>query len=390
MKLGVVGAGSMGAEIALVQALAGFDVLLADRNAEVLQNAMARLARLLEKRGTGSSDSLRDVLDRIQITTNLDEFGDCEIVTEAVFEHLEVKSSVLQQLTAVLAPTGLIVTNTSTIPISVLASKLEVAWRPNFIGMHYFSPVSRMKLVEVIAAFETSDAAVQRAMALANETGKVPIRVKDVPGFAVNRVLHVFLIEAVRLIEEGVVSVEDLDTACRLGLGHPMGPFELMDATTSSLCLTAQKIMFEAYGERFRPRPLMKQRVAAGLVGGRGGKGWRSCPRSGTAQARRKRGRLDRSGSGDQPDAFGGRRGGAPVARQRLPVRLVFDTVLEGSTGDLCLGRWCTGRCHLFLPASRGDRRTARRGRARAERRRRQCRPVCRECDGHRRLCSNQ
>jgi 3-hydroxybutyryl-CoA dehydrogenase len=276
MKLGVVGAGSMGAEIALVQALAGFDVLLADRSAAVLQNAMARLARLLEKRGTGSSDTLQGVLDRIQTTTNLDDFGDREIVTEAVFEDLEVKSSVLQQLTAVLAPTGLIVTNTSTIPISVLASKLEAAWRPNFIGMHYFSPVSRMKLVEVIAAFETSDAAVQRAMALANETGKVPIRVKDVPGFAVNRVFHVFLIEAVRLIEEGVVSVEDLDTACRLGLGHPMGPFELMDATTSSLCLTAQKIMFEAYGERFRPRPLMKQRVAAGLVGGRGGKGWRS------------------------------------------------------------------------------------------------------------------
>ena len=276
MKLGVVGAGSMGAEIALVQALAGFDVLLADRSAEVLQNAMTRLARLLEKRGTGSSDTLRDVLDRIQTTTNLDDFGDREIVTEAVFEDLEVKSSVLQQLTAVLAPTSLIVTNTSTIPISFLASKLEVAWRPNFIGMHYFSPVSRMKLVEVIAAFETSDAAVQRAMALANETGKVPIRVKDVPGFAVNRVFHVFLIEAVRLIEEGVVSVEDLDTACRLGLGHPMGPFELMDATTSSLCLTAQKIMFEAYGERFRPRPLLKQRVAAGLVGGRGGKGWRT------------------------------------------------------------------------------------------------------------------
>ena len=276
MKLGVVGAGSMGAEIALVQALAGFDVLLADRSAEVLKNAMARLAQLLEKRGTGSSDTLRDVLDRIQTTTNLDDFGDREIVTEAVFEDLEVKSSVLQQLTAVLAPTGLIMTNTSTIPISVLASKLEAAWRPNFIGMHYFSPVSRMKLVEVITAFETSDAAVQRAMALANETGKVPIRVKDVPGFAVNRVFHVFLIEAVRLIEEGVVSVEDLDTACRLGLGHPMGPFELMDATTSSLCLTAQKIMFEAYGERFRPRPLLKQRVAAGLVGGRGGKGWRS------------------------------------------------------------------------------------------------------------------
>jgi 3-hydroxybutyryl-CoA dehydrogenase len=276
MKLGVVGAGTMGAEIALIQALAGFDVLLADRGAEVLENAIARLARLLEKRGTGSSATPREILDRIRTTTILDDFGDRDIVTEAVFEDLEVKSSVLQQLAAVLAPTALIVTNTSTIPISVLASKLKAARRPNFIGMHYFSPVSRMKLIEVIAAFETSDAAVQRAMVLAKDTGKVPIRVKDVPGFAVNRVFHVFLIEAVRLIEEGVVSVEDLDTACRLGLGHPMGPFELMDATTSSLCLTAQNIMFEAYGERFRPRPLLKKRVAAGLVGGRGGKGWRT------------------------------------------------------------------------------------------------------------------
>src|SRR5258708_29723279 len=151
MKLGVVGAGSMGAEIALVQALAGFDVLLADRSAEVLKDAMARLARLLEKRGTGSSDTLRDVLDRIQTTTNLDDFGDREIVTEAVFEDLEAKMSVLQQLTAVLPPTGLIVTNTSTIPISRLASKLEAAGRPNFIGMHYFSPVTPPQLVEVSA-----------------------------------------------------------------------------------------------------------------------------------------------------------------------------------------------------------------------------------------------
>src|SRR5260370_23372332 len=120
MKLGVVGAGSMGGEIALVQALAGFDVLLADRSAEVLQNAMARLARLLEKRGTGSSDSLRDVLDRIRTTTSLDDFGDREIVTEAVFADLDGKSCVLQQLTPVLAPTGLLLTITSTLPISLL------------------------------------------------------------------------------------------------------------------------------------------------------------------------------------------------------------------------------------------------------------------------------
>lgn len=132
-----------------------------------------------------------------------------------------------------------------------------------------------MRLVEVIAAFDTSAATLDAAFALATSIGKTPITVKDVAGFAVNRVLHVFLIEAVRLIEEGVISAEDLDTACRVGLGHPIGPFELMDATTSSLCLQAQQIMFDNYGERFRPRPLLKQRVAAGLIGGKGSKGWR-------------------------------------------------------------------------------------------------------------------
>ena len=105
--------------------------------------------------------------------------------------------------------------------------------------------------------------------------GKTPVRVKDVAGFAVNRMLHAFIIEAIRLVEEEVMSPEDIDTACRLALGHPMGPFELMDAVTSSLSLQAQEIMQEAYGERFRPRPLLKQRVRAGLVGGRGQPGWR-------------------------------------------------------------------------------------------------------------------
>jgi 3-hydroxybutyryl-CoA dehydrogenase len=105
--------------------------------------------------------------------------------------------------------------------------------------------------------------------------GKTPIRIKDVPGFAVNRLLHIFMIEAIRLVEEGVASPEDIDLACRLGLGHPMGPFESMDATTSSLCLQAKEIMHDAYGDCFRPRPLLKQRVRAGYVGGRSIKGWR-------------------------------------------------------------------------------------------------------------------
>jgi 3-hydroxybutyryl-CoA dehydrogenase len=127
----------------------------------------------------------------------------------------------------------------------------------------------------VIPAFDTSEETVERVMQLCTDAGKVPIRIKDVTGFAVNRMLHAFIIEAVKLVEEGVATPEDLDTACRLGLGHAMGPFELMDAVTADLCVEAQEIMQESYGERFRPPALLKQRVRAGLGGGRGRRGWR-------------------------------------------------------------------------------------------------------------------
>ncbi len=209
------------------------------------------------------------------IPSAVEDFGDRDFVTEAVFEDIEVKAAVLETLSRVCPRDCLIATNTSTIPISTLASKLPPERRPRFVGTHYFSPVSRMKLVEIIPGFDTDEQSIADAIRLASAAGKTAVRIKDVAGFAVNRVLHVFLIEAVRLVEEGVATPEDIDTACKLGLGHPMGPFELMDVTTSSLCLQAQEIMFEAYGERFRPRPLLKQRVRAGLVGGRAAKGWR-------------------------------------------------------------------------------------------------------------------
>jgi 3-hydroxybutyryl-CoA dehydrogenase len=131
-----------------------------------------------------------------------------------------------------------------------------------------------MKLVEVIPGFDTKPASFERAWKMCLAVEKVPVRVKDVTGFAVNRMLHAFMIEAIRLVEEEVMTPQEIDTACRLGLGHAMGPFELMDAVSSSLCVQAQEIMQEAYGERFRPRPLLKQRVRAGLVGGRGKRGW--------------------------------------------------------------------------------------------------------------------
>jgi 3-hydroxybutyryl-CoA dehydrogenase len=276
-KVGVVGAGLMGSEIAWVFALAGHHVRLADRSAEQVQAALGRLRAVAQKgvaREFHDAAAADAALAHISAST-VEQFGDRDFVTEAVFEDLAVKAAVLETLSRVCAPACLIATNTSTIPISTLASKLPADRRPRFVGTHYFSPVSRMKLVEIIPGFDSDEGAVAEATRLCAGAGKTTVRVKDVAGFAVNRVLHAFMIEAVRLVEEGVATPEDIDTACKLGLGHPVGPFELMDVVTSSLCLQAQEIMFEAYGERFRPPALLKQRVRAGLVGGRNAKGWR-------------------------------------------------------------------------------------------------------------------
>lgn len=277
MKIGVVGAGLMGGEIALVFALAGHDVLLNDRDQESLDRGKARLRTLLEKgvgRGFYTQEQVEPVLAAIKLTTDLADFADRELVTEAVFEDEGVKRDLIVRLETIVSADCIIASNTSTIPISTLAGALRAEGRSRFIGTHYFSPVSRMKLVEVIPGFDTSDATLESTMALMEQIGKTPIKVKDVAGFAVNRMLHMFIIEAVKLVEEGVASPEDLDTACRLGLGHPIGPFALMDAVTSSLCVQAQEIMQDAYGERFRPPPLLKQRVAAGYAGGKGKPGW--------------------------------------------------------------------------------------------------------------------
>jgi len=276
-SIGVIGAGLMGAEIALVFALAGHDVLLNDRDQASLERALSRLRTLMEKgvpRGFYRQDEIDPALARIKPQLDLAAFADCAVITEAVFEALDVKTDLLKRLGAIVPAEVLIASNTSTIPISTLAAALPVDMRGRFIGTHYFSPVSRMQLVEVIPSFDTTDETVAAVMAILTKIGKTPIRVKDVAGFAVNRMLHAFIIEAVKLVEEGVATPQDLDTACRLGLGHPMGPFALMDAVTSSLCVQAQEIMQEAYGERFRPPALLKQRVRAGYVGGKGKQGW--------------------------------------------------------------------------------------------------------------------
>ena len=277
MKVGVVGAGLMGAEIALVFALAGHDVLLQDRSEEALSRAIERLRTLFDKgvaREFYESDAAKAALGRIAPVASISAMADCAMVTEAVPESLEIKEEVLRVLDEACRPDCIIASNTSTLPISTLAAFLRPERRARFLGTHYFSPVSRMKLVEIIPAFATAPAIADDAITILEGIGKQPVRIKDVTGFAVNRMLHAMLIEAVKLVEEGVAGPADLDTACRLGLGHPIGPFAMMDVVTSDLCLQVQDILHDAYGERFRPPALLRQRVAAGYGGGRGNPGW--------------------------------------------------------------------------------------------------------------------
>lgn len=277
MKAAVVGAGLMGAEIALVFALTGNDVLLNDLSDEALDRAMVRLGSLVEKgisRQIYDADNARKALTLIRPTTDVADLADRDLVTEAVFEALDAKVAVLSTLDALCTPHCILASNTSTLPISTLAAALRPERRPLFIGTHYFSPVSRMQLVEIVPAFGTERATVEQVSAWLKGVGKQPVEIKDVAGFAVNRMLHAFLIEAVRLVEEGVATPADLDTACRVGLGHPVGPFAMMDLVTSDLCVQVQDILHDAYGERFRSPALLKQRVAAGLGGGKGRPGW--------------------------------------------------------------------------------------------------------------------
>ncbi|MGD0025849.1 MAG: 3-hydroxyacyl-CoA dehydrogenase family protein [Xanthobacteraceae bacterium] len=276
-RIGVVGAGMMGSEIALVFALAGQEVRLSDTNEERLNTAMGNLAKLLEKgatRGLWPAEEVAPTLARIRPTLDLADHADREMVIEAVFEDETIKADVFRRLEQVCAADCMLASNTSSISITVLSGYVAPMRRQYFLGTHFFSPVSRMKLVEIIPGLDTAPQTVEAAMAACRAAGKTPIQVKDVVGFAVNRLLHGFLIEAMRLVEEGVASLADIDTACKLGLGHPIGPFEMMDIVSNSLVLQVQEVMAAAYGDRFHPSMLLKKMVKTGYDGKKVGRGW--------------------------------------------------------------------------------------------------------------------
>ena len=275
--IGVCGAGMMGSEIALVFALADHKVRLMDMDQAYVDKAMAKLEKTLDGgigRGFYAEEDKPRALANITTSIDVSGYGDCDLVIEAITEDEAAKGDLYKKLDGVLKDSCIIASNTSSISISVLSSYFSEKRQSQFLGLHFFSPVSRMKLVEVIRGFDVSDEAVEIATEAVKAIGKTPITVKDVVGFAVNRVLFAMWNEAIRLVEEGACTPEDVDIGCKLGLGHPVGPFELMDNISLDLTLKVSDILQDAYGERFHTRPTVKHLMAAGRVGRRGGRGW--------------------------------------------------------------------------------------------------------------------
>jgi 3-hydroxybutyryl-CoA dehydrogenase len=276
-KVGVLGAGMMGAEIALSFAMHGYDVVMKDMCIASAEKGKARLHKSIDRKinkGLFDESNKELILSSIHPTDSYHLLEDAELVVEAVFEDIAIKQEIFLKIDSICKPDTVFATNTSSLSVTKLASVLPKERICNFIGTHFFSPASVMKLVEVVPGVETSNETVAFVMDCCVKIKKTPVRVKDVPGFAVNRMLMALNMEAMRLVEEGVISAEDADKACSLGLGHPIGPFALMDLSGLDLNLTIAQIFFEAYGERFMPRPIFKQKVDAGHLGRKTGCGW--------------------------------------------------------------------------------------------------------------------
>jgi 3-hydroxybutyryl-CoA dehydrogenase len=278
----VAGAGLMGHGIAQVHAAIGKRVTLYEpelARAEAGRDRIAgNLERAVAKGRLAGAD--RDItLGLIEATDSLARAREADLVIEAVFEDLEVKTSLWRELDATAIERAIFATNTSSISIDRLAEALRQPRRARFLGMHFFSPVPVMPLVELIRGEATSPEAEQRIRALADALGKQVIVSADRPGFLVNRILIPFLAEAIRTLEEGTGSAEDIDTGARVGLNHPMGPLELADFIGLDVCLGIMHVLHEAYGEHYRPPRTLEELVAAGNLGQKTGQGFYRYPR---------------------------------------------------------------------------------------------------------------
>jgi 3-hydroxybutyryl-CoA dehydrogenase len=275
-KVGVVGCGLMGSGISQAAAVAGFPTVVRELSQELLDRGLASIARSLAKfveKGELTAEQKAQALGRLQPTLALQDFADCDLVVEAIVENLDRKKELFAELDRIVKPEAILASNTSSISITEL---MTATCRPTrFLGLHFFNPVPLMKLAEVVRTVVTEPEVAQLGLDFARRLGKTPVLTTDRAGFIVNRLLIPYLVDAVRALQEGVGTIEDIDQGMKLGCNHPMGPFALMDLVGVDTTCYITEILFNEFREsRFAPPPLLKRMVLAGMCGRKSGKGF--------------------------------------------------------------------------------------------------------------------